>query len=482
MIFKIAWRNLLEYRSRTLIIGVMVALGVTLLVVGNSLIESITRGMEASYRENFTGDLIVRGESDEEVSFIGGLGATPPALTDYPALKEQVDGMAGVARSAPILSGSASVAAEEENLAFAFLWGIQPSSYFALFPDRFTLTEGRALRDGETGIMLSQAVVDDIRDEHGITIGAGDTVLLSGQNNTTGTRIREVTVRGVGAFENAAGILDSLSLVDAGTLRSLTGLTAARNAEPAPAESAATEPAAAGSAAAPSDDELFGDSLFTDAETTGEAVDYDNILGDTSVRDRLLALDNDAWHFLLLDTEDDRVSADVTAQLGASNPNYVVEDWRWGAGVIADLATNIRTVINAVIGVIAVVILIIITNTLVISVSERLGEIGTIRAMGGQKGFVRRMIVTEVLSITLLFGLVGMAAGALSVGVLNAVGIPASNLFLQILFGGPVLKPVLSILSLLVAVVAVAVIGVLASLYPTSVALRVSPVQAMSKR
>ena len=30
MIFKIAWRNLLEYRSRTLIIGVMVALGVLL--------------------------------------------------------------------------------------------------------------------------------------------------------------------------------------------------------------------------------------------------------------------------------------------------------------------------------------------------------------------------------------------------------------------------------------------------------------------
>lgn len=477
MIFRIAWRNLLEYRSRTLIIGVMVALGVLLLVVGNSLIESITRGMEVSYRENFTGDLIVRGRSDDEVSFIGGLGATPPALADYPELKKEVDGLSGVVRSAPILSGSASVAAEEETLGFAFLWGIQPRGYFALFPDRFTLTEGRALRDGETGIMLSSAVVDDIREEHGVTIRAGDTVLLSGQNNTTGTRIREVTVRGVGAFANAAGILDSLSLVDAGTLRSLTGLTAARDAEPAPAEGAATEPATA-----PSDDELFGDSLFTDAETTDEAVDYDNILGDTSVRDRLLALDTNAWHFLLLYTEDDQASAEVAAQLRASNPDLVVEDWRWGAGVIADLAANIRTVINAVIGVIAVVILLIITNTLVISVSERMGEIGTIRAIGGQKGFVRRMIVTEVLTITLLFGLVGMAAGALTIGVLNAVGIPASNLFLQVLFGGPILKPVLSAFSLLVSVAAVAAIGVLASLYPTSVALKVSPVQAMGRR
>lgn len=484
MILKIAWRNLRAYRSRTLIIGTLVALGVTLLVVGNSLIESVTRGLEASYRENFTGDLIVRGESDEAVNFIGGLGAAPPALEGYPALQEQVDGLAGVVRSTPILSGSASVAVQEETLSFALLWGVQPRSYFALFPDRFTLTEGRALRDGEAGIMLSQAVVDDLRDEHGVTLRAGDTVLLSGQNNTTGTRVREVPVRGIGTFGNAAGILDSLSLVDAGTLRALTGLTAARNAEPAPAEGAdaVAEPATAPSEGDPFGDDLFGGALFTDAETTGEAVDFENILGDTSVRDRLLALDNNAWHFLLLDTESDRASAEVAAQLEATHPALVVETWRWGAGVIADLAFNIRTVINAVIGVIAVVVLLIITNTLVISVSERIGEIGTIRAIGGQKGFVRRMILTEVLTITLVFGFVGMAAGGLSIGVLNAVGIPASNLFLQVLFGGSVLKLVLSGFSLVTSVAAVATVGVLASLYPISVALGVSPVQAMGRR
>lgn len=266
-------------------------------------------------------------------------------------------------------------------------------------------------------------------------------------------------------------------------MRSLTGLTTARNTEFVPAEAtgAAAEPTV-GEAAAPSDDELFGDSLFTDAETTDQAVDFENILGDTSVRDRLLALDNNAWHFLLLDTEDDRASAQVAAQLGGGDSDLIVEDWRWGAGVIADLAYNLRTIINLVIGVIAIVILIIITNTLVISVSERMGEIGTIRAIGGQKGFVRRMIVTEVLTITLLFGLAGMAAGGLTIGILNAVGLPASNLFLQVLFGGSVLKPVLSIASLFISMVAVAVIGVLASLYPTSVALGVSPVQAMGKR
>lgn len=458
----------------------MVALGVTLLVVGNSVLESITRGMEASYRENFTGDLILRGESDEEVSFIGGLGAAPPALDDYTALKARADETPGVLRSAPVLTGSAGIAAEEETLSFALLWGIRPSSYFDVFPDRFVVTEGRALRDGETGIMLARAVVEDIRDEHGITIGVGDTVLLSGQNDTTGTRIREVPVRAVGYFGNAAGILDSLSLVDAGTLRALGGLTALRN-ETSAAETPNSE------AAAPSGDDLFGDELFNEAETeTDETIDYDNILGDTSVRDRFLALDNNAWHFLLLDVADG-AERTVAAALGArdgggDDAGVVVEDWRWAAGFIADIATSIRTVVNLVILVIAIVVVIIIINTLVISVTERVGEIGTMRAIGGQKGFIRRLITAEVLSITLLFGLVGMAAGALVIGVLNLLGLPAGNLFLQVLFGGSVLKPVLSVSSLYLSVAAVAVIGVLASLYPTSVALQVSPVQAMQKR
>ena len=477
MIFRIAWRNLREYRSRTLIIGVMVALGVTVLVVGNSVLESVTAGMKASYEENFTGDLIVRRQTDETVNFIGGgFNVTPPVLENFTGLTEHLETNETVARYTPLLTGSASLSRNDESLSFAFLWGIEPSSYFEMFPDRFTLTEGRRLDDGETGILLSQSVVEGVREEHGVTLRAGDIILLSGQNNTTGTKIREVTVRGIGQFENAVGLLENLSFVDAGTLRALTGLTAARANTTTP--SSATD-----SDAAPSGDALFGGALFSETEPSSQAqLDYDNILGDTSERDRLLALDNNAWHFLLLELTEAGAAGTVTGGLEALPGDAVVETWRWGAGVIADLAFNLRAVLNLVIFVIAVVVVIIIMNTLVISVTERIGEIGTIRAIGGQKGFVRRMITTEVLTITLIFGLVGIGLGSLTVGLLNLLGLPANNLFLQILFGGSVLRPVLSVGALILSVVAVAVVGVVASLYPTSVALGVSPVQAMQKR
>ncbi|NOY09808.1 MAG: FtsX-like permease family protein, partial [Spirochaetes bacterium] len=124
---------------------------------------------------------------------------------------------------------------------------------------------------------------------------------------------------------------------------------------------------------------------------------------------------------------------------------------------------------------------IIMMNTIVISVTERIPEIGTMRAIGAQKGFVRRMIIAETLMVSVIFGIIGIILGALVLGVLYLKGIPASNIFLQILFGGKVLHPVMSVQSLVLALVVTAVIGIIASLYPVSVALKIQPVKAMQR-
>ncbi len=482
ILLKIAFRNLREHRTKTLIIGTLIALGIAFLVIGNSVMVTITKGMEASFVENFTGDLILRTESEEDVAFIGGFGEAPEILANYTDLAAYLETLKDVAGFTPILSSAAGISNGREPLSFALLWGVEPSSYFAIFPDRFVLTEGELLRDGEEGILLSQAVVDDILDEHEVILTVGDTILLSGQNDVTGLKIREVTIRGIGFFENAAGLLDRISFVDANTLRTLTGLTAVqvdrRSSDQPAAESFSKDALFGGNA-----DSLFSTPLVDEGGST-EVLDFDNILGDTSVRDRFLAIDNNAWHFLLLDVADGASPQALSSQIGeaeAISVSLMVENWRWGAGFIAELAFGIRNILNIIILVISVVAIIIIMNTLVISVTERIAEIGTVRAIGAQKSFVRGMITTEVLMITVVFGVVGMAIGSLVIGVFNVVGLPASNLFLQILFGGSTLNPVLSFSSLFTSLGIVAIIGVIASLYPASVALGIAPVQAMQR-
>ena len=485
ILWKIAWRNLREHKTKTLIIGILVALGVSLVVIGNSVLESITSGLESSFVENFTGDLIVHNVSEDEPALIGAFGAAAEPIKNYTGVTAYLDAQDDIEAYTPLLSGLASINQNDEALSFAFLWGIQPSTYFQMFPDKFVVIEGRQLQDGETGIMLSRGVVDDVFEEKGIQLEAGQTVILSAQNDVTGNKIRELEIIGIGYYENAAGLLDRISLVDANTLRSLSGLIAVQVESAGSSVTIDTsEDALFGSS--DSSDSLFGGSgsLFSETEPTDEAaaIDFDNILGDTSVRDEFLALDNNAWHFLLLDT-DGQNKAVITENLtNFEQAELVVQGWRWGAVFIADLAFSIQTILNYIILVIAIVAVIIIMNTLVISVTERMGEIGTIRAIGGQKNFIRSMITAEVLTITLLFGIVGIAVGSLTIGVLNLLGLPASNLFLQVLFGGSALKPILSMSSLFLSVIAVAIVGVVASLYPTSVALGVSPVQAMQRK
>ena len=150
------------------------------------------------------------------------------------------------------------------------------------------------------------------------------------------------------------------------------------------------------------------------------------------------------------------------------------------AAPVSQLSDGFKIVFNVVIIVIAVVAVIIIMNTLVISVTERISEIGTMRAIGARKGFVRRMIGAETVTLAFVFGGAGVVlALLLLLLILGATGIRASNLFLRILFGGEVLRPVISLGSVAFSLLMVAAIGVLSSLYPLAVALRISPRQAM---
>ena len=146
---------------------------------------------------------------------------------------------------------------------------------------------------------------------------------------------------------------------------------------------------------------------------------------------------------------------------------------------MAQLSSGIKSIFNSVVFLIAIVAVIIIMNTLVISVTERMGEIGTMRAIGAQKGFVRRMVMWETLILSGLAGTIGILLGALVLFFLNRVGLEASNMFFEIIYGGPVLRPELSLSSVIMSFVVIVVVGVVSSIYPTSIVMKTSPLKAM---
>jgi putative ABC transport system permease protein len=118
-------------------------------------------------------------------------------------------------------------------------------------------------------------------------------------------------------------------------------------------------------------------------------------------------------------------------------------------------------------------------NTLVISVMERTSEIGTMRALGAQKGFVWKMFFTETFIIALVFGFVGVILSFLTVFILGIANIEATNVFLRILFAGPTLNPDISGLSVLWGLLIVTGISLLAHIYPVTIALKIQPIRAI---
>ena len=207
------------------------------------------------------------------------------------------------------------------------------------------------------------------------------------------------------------------------------------------------------------------------------------LLGERPAGSYAASIDSGAWNFLLLRLQDEAQVRPVIEDLNRWFAQEQIEaravDWKVASGGFGSLADTLQVVFNVLVLIIAIVAVIIIMNTLVISVIERTTEIGTMRALGAQKRTVRWMFLLETVSISVVFGLLGIAGGAGIVGVLNLTGITAPNPFFEILFGGRVLHPTLPVSAVLYALLVTVGIGLIASLYPVAVALRIQPVQAI---
>jgi ABC-type lipoprotein release transport system permease subunit len=172
------------------------------------------------------------------------------------------------------------------------------------------------------------------------------------------------------------------------------------------------------------------------------------------------------------------IAAIEAAGQGAGLPLKAIS-WQKASGLLGQLVMLMRMVLYIAVLIIFVVALVIINNAMVMATLERVGEIGTLRAVGAQRRFILAMLVIEALVMGALFGALGALAGAGVVGLFGKVGIPAFNDVAMFFFSGPRLHPALGTTSLGVALFIVLLVSALSSLYPAWLAMRVTPRQAM---
>lgn len=500
MIWAIAVRNLFQHRTKTLIIGALVSIGIALTFAGNALIDSMIRNIQGIFTDYYTGDVLV---TSSETLGAGVFGAQSddvmgfpviPMIRDYPQVLEEVRKIKGVRVYTRQISAYALINLEQKGIEYSLFFGIEPDSYYGAM-DGIELVEGRLLKGGEKGIILQYDMWKKLRDEKELELKIGDTLQLN-SFGTAGIKILEVPVVGIYKFPKGNTRLWPLSFIDAPSLRYVMGR---QGGTPEKVEVSAD-------ATALLSDDMDIDSLFADggsdaldpleASSSGKtqpvkvtSANVFDILGDgESAPAPAQAADSGAqqldWHFIVLRLEKGVSAESVIKQLNAAfdDGDLLANAQGWWESAMPDSAvySGVKLLFNVAIFILGFVSIIIIMNTLVISVMERTSEIGTMRALGARKSFVTKLFVAETSFLTLVFGLAGLAAGWAIIFALNRAGIPTDNDALRYLGGGGILRPTVSAQPVIMSVTLMALIALLSWVYPVLIALKVSPLKAIA--
>ncbi len=162
--------------------------------------------------------------------------------------------------------------------------------------------------------------------------------------------------------------------------------------------------------------------------------------------------------------EADAVAAaieDAVADVRTMTPEQVA-DQIGQASVVFNLIIVGASVIAVIVGGLSVI------NTMVMTVSERVREIGIKKAVGARTGAILREFVVEATLLGAIGGLIGLGLGWLLVSILNAqTAGSGTSVFL--------ITPILLVRSFLFATI----LGALAGVYPALRAARLDPVTAL---
>jgi len=170
---------------------------------------------------------------------------------------------------------------------------------------------------------------------------------------------------------------------------------------------------------------------------------------------------------------------EIAAVSARDNLQLKPVSWQEAAGLIGQFVSLAKLALYIAVFIIFIVALVIINNAMMMATLQRVHEIGTMRAIGAQRGFVLGLVLTEIIVLGLVFGGAGAALGTGVVKWLGSVGIAAPNDWFYFFFSGPRLHPWLTAGNLIAAFVIVLLVSAISTLYPAFLATRVAPVRAM---
>ncbi len=500
--FTIAWRNIQRHRGKSLVIGIIIFMGTLIMTIGNGVISGMDKGLKENIMDRFTGNiLIVAKNQDEDNIFLNPGGKDLQVLPRYNEIKKLLEQQKYVRAFIPIAKGLMMVLSENEDFDFHALLGVNFEDYFKFFNNNVIPIEGRLLKNGESGILLSQKNRNRMYDFQNIwgipqgsslntsnlsedallnvkTLSVRDNVVFMGSSEENAAIDIRTTIRGIIKYEYLNDYWGHFNIIDIESFREAFNYVSS-SSEPMNISDEKKKILETDDL-----DSLFDSGVVKELEVKAKSYNVADVLGRKVVR-TAAATDPGTYNMVVIKLKDsDAIERDakrLTISLEKAGLPARVITWKQSIGLLADMASFIRSALLVFVFLIFFVAIIIIMNTLTMAAMERINEIGMMRAVGAQRSFIRLMFFWETSVLSFMFGGCGIVLGIAGIGILNSLNLTTQNEVLQLLFGGNVFRPLVDIVDIGIGIIELVFVTVIAMLYPVSVAGKITPLEAITR-
>jgi ABC-type lipoprotein release transport system permease subunit len=501
LVFKIAWRNILRHKGKSVIIGSILFLGALIMTLGNSTAIGMQKGVEEHIVRGFTGHIILVSDQETKDNVLFTPMAKPlKILGDYEKIAAVLRQQNYIQDFIPMTRGGVAILGGA-GMNFLLTFGCNFDDFQRVFGSPVAAVEGELLHNGQHGLLVNdkgranlfkmegywlvpegyKLDKDNLSKEAraelpGLPVKSQLALEGFGEANSTNMTL---PVRAITRFQSLNNLMQQLSIMDIESFRQLFGYyTAADVVQQLPPEEQRL--------LASGEEDLFGSADIFESGKGSTVSDLEKVIRAPAPPPRKINYDNAAYNYvsiLLKPGEDLNASVTRTRQLMKDNGLPVkVLSWKQASGQVAQISDILRIVINVFVVLLFFVAIIIIMNTLSMTALERTEEFGMMRAVGARKGFITRMFLSETVALSAVFGGAGILVGALVAWAIQPLGISSGQSeFLELLFGGKVFRPTLGVEGVVGGIVALGVVTVLAVLYPLVVARRITPLDAINR-
>lgn len=507
LLLKIAWRNILRHKGKSLVIGVILFIGALLMTLGNGVITGMDAGIRKNVVNTFMGDIVLISDKQKSDNiFFNMMGTSIEPVTTYKEIKEVLKSQGYIDRFLPAGENTVMILKEDENSpSFAYLMGVDFNQYQKMFPDNMKPIEGRLLNPAEKNSIL---VPTHIRNEHiytamdiwvipeggkivkeNLTKEASENMqslvvstsivmmgLSSGSNTSTDIRFG---VKGIVKYNALNSIFGHFCVTDIESYRNCLGyFSAGDQAVEVPKEEQKLLNMGSGDI-----DSMFGSEQIIVPNAHNKAVELKQKPQSGQTKD--LGIEDGVYNLVFIKLKNgvsySYALGMLNKALTAVNTGVRAVSWNKAAGPIGSMTLLIKGALFMFVTLLFCVAIIIIVNTLTMAALERTSEIGMMRAVGARKSFIGGMFFGETAVLSAVFGGAGIITGILIVKLIPLFKITTTNDMVQLLYGGDVFHPVLMLPDIALTIVQLIFVTIVAAFYPVIVARNITPLDAIQR-